>query len=170
MRSWMIASLVAVHLVLTGCGPAAPPVAPGAPVVAVPMRLVQTNHSPPPKLVELAADGTISGPNGEVLGKLAGNKITDGKGKELLSIAPDGTVVSPEVTRKLKFNDEGVLTDEKGSIKIGSDGTVITQDAGADLTRTSLKFEGYTPAGNRAGAVLVVFIGKHLGNVADLGL
>jgi hypothetical protein len=170
MRPWMIAPLVALHLALMGCGPGVPAVPPGAPVVVVPMTLVQTNHNPPPKLLQLGADGTISGPNGEPLGKLSGTKIVDGKGKELLSIAPDGTIVSAEVTRKMKFNEEGELTDEKGSIKIGSDGTVITQDAGADLTRTPMKFEGYTPAARRTGIVLLVFIAKHLGNVADLGL
>src|SRR5277367_5561190 len=159
MRPWMIAPLLVAHLAVVGCVPAVPAVPPGAPVVAVPMRLVQTNHSPPPKLVEVAADGTISG-----------TKVTDMKGKELLSIAPDGTIVSPEVTRKMKFNDDGDLSDAKGTIKIGSDGTVITQDAGADPSRLPMKFEGYTPAGHRAAELVLVLVAKHLGNVGDLGL
>jgi hypothetical protein len=170
MRPSLIAPLFAAHLALAGCAPAVPAVPPGAPVVAVPMHLVQTNHSPPPKLIDIAANGTISGPNGEPLAKIAGTKVTDMAGKELLSIAPDGTIATSETTRKLKFNDDGDLTDAKGMIKIGSDGTVITQDPGADLNRTPMKFEGYTPAGHRAAAVVLVVIAKHLGNVADLGL
>jgi hypothetical protein len=170
MRSWFLASVAAVSVALSACAPGVPAVSPGAPVTPTAMTLVQTNHNPPPKLIQIAADGLITGPNGQPLGKIAGTKIVDDKGKELVSISPDGTIVSAELTRKLKFNEEGDLSDEKGLLKIGNDGTVITQDAGGDLTRTPMKFEGYTPAGRRAAEIVLVLVSKHLGNVTDLGL
>ncbi len=47
---------------------------------------------------------------------------------------------------------------------------MIMVDAGADPTRTPLRFEGYTPAGHRAAELVLVLVAKHLGKVADLGL
>jgi hypothetical protein len=171
MRTWMIAPIFAVSLALAGCEPPLPAVPPGAPVVVTPMKLVQKSISPPPTLITLAADGTLTGPNGAFLGKVAGTKIVDKAGKEVASVAADGTITTPDVVQKVKFTPEGYVSADKGTIKIGSDGTVLTQASGTDTpTRTDAKWEGYTPASARAAELVLVYMSKHLGKVADLGL
>ncbi|HVY44272.1 MAG TPA: hypothetical protein VHB21_00275 [Minicystis sp.] len=170
MRRWLLSVAASATLVFAAaCEPPAPAVAPGAPVAVVPMRLVQRNVDPPHLLVELKADGTVQGPDGQLLGKLAGTKITEGK-KDLVTVQPDGTIVSAESTRKMKFNGDGDITDEKGTIKIGSDGTVVLQDANGDLNRTPMRFEGFNQNGHRAAEFVLVLVAKHLGaNLVDLG-
>src|SRR5262245_58026458 len=96
MRAWTFGTLTAAVVTLAACEPPAPAVPPGSPVAPVPMKLMQRNVSPEVLLVEVKADGMILGPSGQPLGKIQGTKVVDGKGKDLVSIAPDGTVTSTE--------------------------------------------------------------------------
>jgi hypothetical protein len=170
MRSGLFALAFSALLAVTACAPSAPPVAPGAPLTPASMQLTQRGHERPVPLVELKPDGSVIGPSGEPLGKIQGNKILDEKGKVALEIGTDGAITGPELTRKLKFNSDGDATDEKGAIRIGSDGVVVTMDPNGELSRTPLKFENYNAADRRTGVVLLLLTAKHLGKVADLGV
>ena len=151
-------------------GAAAATAAPAPPIEVVPMKLSLRITDPPTQIVELRADGSVVSGKGELLGRIQGSKVVDNQGKEVLSVRGDGKVVFPELEDELKFNDDGDLVDDKGVIRIGSDGTLVTIESGGSPTRLPLRFEGFKANGRRAAVVTLLLMAKRLGATMDLTL
>jgi hypothetical protein len=141
-----------------------------APVTVVPMKLVLKITDPPKVLAELHADGAVVDARGTKLGSIQGARALDATGKPIAVVRADGSLrLAENEDEKVMFNDDGDLVDDKGVVHFSKDGTMVMTEAGGSPARLPIRFDGFSPAANRAAALMLLVVGKGLTTV-DVGL
>lgn len=126
------------------------------PLTVVAMKLVMPKSKP----LEIKDDGSVVY-DGQTMGKFVGADFVDKDGKVIMSVAADGSLVSPVGDPKpAKFNDKDELEVGGGKLFVGDDGVVkLTKpDGKPDDESGKAKFTGFKPAARRAATMVLVIM------------
>jgi hypothetical protein len=159
MRAWTLL----LTATLLGCAGAGAGAGGGAgasasvrePLPVVAMTLLRDGgHDSDEPIIDLAADGTITGDKGRFRARIDAGKIVTAKGDVLLTVTPDGTVAFGE-GHDARFDDSDALVSDHDRVEVGDDG-VPTVRSGREVMRFPAHFVPFDKAARRTAVVLAI--------------
>jgi hypothetical protein len=108
------------------------------------------------KAMALKDDGSIM-EGDTAVAKIVGDTLQDAEGNAIATVGKDGTVTIANSDKTLKFSDIGELERDDGmKVSVADDGTpTMVAKAKAKPDANLGKFEGFSPKGRRAAALML---------------
>lgn len=108
--------------------------------------------------LELRTDGTLYS-HGELVGQISGDRVMGLRGREILTVSPDGVVSLHGTATRIRILENGDISMPNGStLAFGDDGTPLNMIPGQAPRRGLLQLLGFRAEARRTAGLLAIIV------------